>query len=806
MASAEPTGALLGREKELEVVVQWLLAAPGTVVTIAGLPGVGKSALAAEASRRLPQPSVWVDVANARSAADVYALIAGALGGDVPPNAHAVCSRLRSSETVLVLDGCDCAPPVTAAIATFAERCPGVRLLATARSSLDIDREHTIQLSPLPLLPRTVDDPELLAGAPTVRLFLRRARRADPSFAPAPEDLRAIAELCRNLDGIPLAIELAAARLTLMEARPLVDVASRLGAWKMVGIDLEAELHRAIDHLAEVPTRVLLALATFAGDTTVEAAHAVVGGDGPSETMDALTALVDLHLVRADTARARFSIMSSAKPLLADRLSAQPLGRELRERHARYFAARARARRVAIGSGTSPNEHVVEFAEELRALEWLRIHGTHDEALRLAVDVSPDFVARGDPAGGRALLVESLALAAGACDVRTRIEAHLAIVRLDWEGTGSLDVEGASARLWAARQLAEESGDRKLLRLVLNAECEHHTLLGSFDEAARAVQAALNWCGGPEDTHARVNLLGWAAVVAHQRGRPDEAHAIIWEAIQLALPLGERRLTDRTFAIYWGLPEHVRHHDGDVPSLAELIELARLEGDRRGEGWLVTIAIGNALDRGDIVAAADACRSAIDLSRRTGNVPLCRQVLAATMRLAAGASEWETAALLEGALSRDAITVTARVPPHTVAALREATRRARRELGAPHHRKLLACGRRLELPDAVDRCETLLDELTAAAPTPLVGWAAGSSHRADFTPREEDLLALLAAGGTNKAIAAALHVSPATVRNQLHALFAKLGVRRRSEAAALAVRFGLGEDGVNRPRPPEGGA
>ncbi len=757
------TQDLVGRVDEVDAIAGYLAATPGAFATVAGLPGVGKSAVAAGVTGCLPHHSSWLDGA---------AVTAG---------------QLATEEEVIVLDGCEPGAPTIAAIAALRQRCPDVRILATARTPLGVDGERVIRLAPLEVPSPAVEDTDRIAGAPSVALFLRRAREADLAFQPDADELRAIASLCRGLDGVPRAIELLAAQVTTMAPTSMVDLVAGRSAWDLVDGDLDEDLQHEIDQLDDRSRHVLQALATFVWDAPVDAVHAIGGAGELAQTLEALRALVEADLVRSDTGRGRFAMLSSARRLVDSGPSAQAL----RDRHARHFIDRARrwSDRETVSTSGPPAEddRFDELQDGLQALDWLRAHGTADEALRLSVDLAPGFIAGGDPAGARAMLVESLALAPAGADTSTRARAHLAIIRFAWEGTGALDRAGVGAHISAAREAADRSSDRDLLVRVLNAACEHHILWGELDVAEEAARAGLALCEEEADDRTRANFLGWQAIAAHQSGRPDRAEPLAWEAMRLALPLGHRGLTDRTGAIYWGLPEHVRRHDLEVPPLAELIELAHRAGDVRGEGWLLTIAIGSALDRDDVAGAVTSCRDATELSRSSGNVPLARQVLAAVVRLAGHVHRWDTAALLEGVLSRDTLTVTARIPPHSLVAFRDATRRAHDALGTGRRQALLARGSRLAVADALATCEGLFDDLATSGP---VGEPSDADPTllATLTPRERAVLDHLVLGRSNKEIAEQLGLRAKTVMHHCAAIYQKLGVKGRTAAVAVAVR------------------
>jgi predicted ATPase len=345
---------LIGRAGEVDAVVRHVALDGARLVTLTGLGGVGKTRLALAAAERFPEGLYWLDLARLADAGLVLPELAAALG--VPESgARGVADRIRRAldgrETLVVLDNLEHLLPVVPELGALLAACPGVRLLATSREPLGLQWEQLYPVGPLGLPdPGRGSSAAAVGLAPAVVLFVQRARAADPTFGLTDANAADVAELCRRLDGLPLAIELAAARVRLLApAELLARLGDRLDLLASRERDrparhqtLRAAVAWSFDLLPAGERAVLRRLAVFEGGCTLAAAEAVCG---PGDVIGALGSLVDKGLLtRAEVGDGggRFRLPETIRAFALAELAAGGEEERVRAAHAAYFLGEAR--------------------------------------------------------------------------------------------------------------------------------------------------------------------------------------------------------------------------------------------------------------------------------------------------------------------------------------------------------------------------------------------------------------------------------------------------------------------------------
>ncbi|HYZ21109.1 MAG TPA: winged helix-turn-helix domain-containing protein [Rhodopila sp.] len=540
----ELVSELIGRDQELHEIVD--LAARRRLVTLTGAGGIGKTRLALAVARQLlPQfaDGVWLaELAPLADAGLVPSAVASAVGLELSGGAASpdrVVDALNGKELLLVLDNCE---HVVGAAAIMAEvllrTSPAVRVIATSREPLKAEGEWVYPVPPLAVPAEAVED----AGDPlaygAVRLFLHRTRAAEPHFAPD-RRLAMLAAICRRLDGIPLAIELAAARAATLGidelAARLDDRFGLLTAGRRTALPrhqtLRATLDWSYELLADSERVVLRRLAVFAGAFTLEAAGAVVSSPeiSPSAVVDHLANLIAKSLVAAevDTTIARYRLLDTMRAYALDRLAESGEREQMSRRHAEYF------------------RDLLEQAETETQLhptgEWLAEYLWRTDNLRAALDwafsptgdvsIAVPLVAAAVPLWmNLSLMVEChdrveqalAALKAAAPDPRHEMKLHAAFgASFEYNRGPSLSEFGAA---WARTlEIAESLGDSEYQLRSLRSLWVFHSAGRSHRVALAYAQRFYALAASQSDTNDR--LIGERMIGTSQHLLGDQFSA-----------------------------------------------------------------------------------------------------------------------------------------------------------------------------------------------------------------------------------------------------------------------------------------
>jgi non-specific serine/threonine protein kinase len=595
-----PLTSFIGRERELAAV--GVLLAQGRLLTLTGPGGVGKTRLATEVARgvahNFPDGIWFAELAPVGEPALVPQAVATLLGvrdGAERSLTESIVAALGERAALLVLDNCEHLVGACAALASaLLAACPRLAVLATSREPLHLRGEQLYPLPPLPLPPEAAPSdaaaaPRELGAAASVRLFVERARAVRPDFAPDAAALDSVSAICRRLDGLPLAIEMAAAQVRVLSPEQIV--ARLTGSLPTVAASARDEeprhrtLRALIDwsySLLEEPERALFRrLAVFAGGGDLEAVEAVCAVDDlpPEAVLGSLTALVDKSLVVAEVQppAARYRFLESIREYAAEQLATSAEAAAVQQRHAAYFLQLARTARRSV-TGPRQAEAVRRLEQEhhnLRAaLAWSLDGGDAETALRLCAALVMFWWIRGHLREGRTWVARALAAASpGASRARATAlhgAAALAYTERDYaDGLGLItesvalwrlvgDPRGLAASLAALGQHAWQQGNLALARqacaeaLALFAEApdpwgerQALSVLGwtaEFDgdhaEARRWLERSLavaRAADSPVDVAWQLNDLG---LLALRRGVVREADARYREALRLARDVG----------------------------------------------------------------------------------------------------------------------------------------------------------------------------------------------------------------------------------------------------------------------------
>lgn len=583
---------LLGRDLEVDEVI-WLLREAGNrLVTITGAPGVGKTRLAIEVGTRAgggyPDGAVFVDLAPVSDARIVPYVIAGTLKiHDVTRQSgwERLTLRLGQRELLLILDNVEQVADSAPDIAELVAACPKLRVLATSREPLHVSWEHEYPLAPLPVPDRDVADAETALEHASTQLFIQRARATDPALAAEPS-WRAVAALCRRLDGLPLAIELAAARTKVLSPEAIL-VRLEQGYGLLTSQTREmVERHRTLDRaigwsydlLTPDEQTLLCRLGVFAGGCTLDAVAAVLAPDDAT-ALDQVTSLVDKNLLVRTPGEAdepRFSMLETIRQYAVERLTAAAGLADVHRSHARFFLTLAEQAKAAI-DGPDRGEWLArmdrEAANVAAALDWAE-QNEPELALRLTAALGTYWYRRGYVVEGRSRIRRALTAAAPAAAANARLRAD---------------------GLNAAGMLAQVQGDY-LEAVECLAEC-----------------AALRRRGG--DLAGLAATLRTLGFVAYNQGELAEGHRLVIESLELAQQLANPRLEGNALIQLGNLYQREGDFDQATSCFTEAQEIWERLGDKLRAADALT-GLGNvANDTGDQVASVEYHQASVAMRR-----------------------------------------------------------------------------------------------------------------------------------------------------------------------------------------------
>jgi predicted ATPase/DNA-binding CsgD family transcriptional regulator len=752
-----PLTSFIGREHELAQARRLLAAS--YLVTLTGPGGSGKTrlgiALATEVAGDYPDGVFFVPLAPVRDPGLVPSTIAQSLGlqdaRDRPLMDHLV-SQLRERKVLLVLDNFEHLLAGAPAVARLLRETGALRMLVSSRSPLRISGEQECPVPPLAVPDlRTGLTPDDLAGCESVRLFAERAAAVLPDFAIDERNGPSIARIARRLDGLPLAIELAAARVKLLPPEAiLARLEHSLSLLTGGGRDLpdrqqtlRATIAWSHDLLTEGARRLLATCSVFAGGASLEAIETVCDAavDIGLPVLDGLAELLDQSLMRQvrRPGPARYALLETIREFAAERLNRMPEAARVRAAHAAAFLALVEADgRLQPGLARKDwLERVEDEHNNIRAaIGWYREHAP-PAALRMAAAMTAFWSLRGHHTEGRQRLDELLALVAEPSLARVSAlngAAWLAIDQGDYvHGAGLL---GESIGL--GRALGDTVGEA--IATVYLGRCK----MSSLDTAAGApdVQRAVALVSQTGDGPATTLVMFYSGIVALLSGQPEAACDVFGRCAAMAAGLGLTQLTGRARQML-GYP---LLDLGDLAAariaLADGVPVSMEIGDR----WIVQIGLGGF----------------IGLAVKTGRPRLALRLAGAADAFRA-ANEFSMPAPMQEIVDRW---------------LGPARARAGRAAG-----RLAAEGRRLSPEDAL-RLALANEPDDAAPPGP-------QGSRPTLTRRETEVAALAARGLTNRDIAARLCLSVRTVEAHVDHILTKLGFRTRTQLAAWAHEEGL---------------
>src|SRR5215212_8082770 len=754
--------SFVGREHEVVEIKRVL---PTTrLFTLTGAGGSGKTRLALEVAKDLLETypdGVWLvelaGLSEGELGVHAMAAVLGVREQRGRPLWDTLVEYLRVKDTLLILDNCEHLIEATARLIDgLLVGCPKLRVLATSREPVSVPGEVVWRVPSLPVPDlRSPATAEQLSGYASVRLFVDRARQRNTAFGLGSRNAQAVADICRRLDGIPLAIELACARVGVLSPE---QIAQRLkdSLKLLTGGDRTATLrHQTLkgtldwsyELLGEPERKLFERLSVFMGGWALEAAETVGTGDGVEEedVLELLCRLVDksLAVAEAGEGEARYRMLEPIRQYGLERLEQRGNATTAaRRHHAAFFLALAEEAEPNL-LGPQQGEWLERLETEhdnLRAaLSWALRQKEAELAPRLGGALGEFWHLRGHLSEGRRWLQAGLA-----------------------KGEATLTAARAKA-LARAGYIAWEQGD--YAHSVALSE-ESLTLSRKLGDAAGAAAA--------------LYTLGWAAMFGDQ---VERALVLIEEAITLQRAAGDTAGVARSLLILGFVANYRRDYERATALYEESLMLAREAGD----GFAIALSLGvgalAALGRGDHQQTKLLCEEGLRTSRRLKIMHLTAAYLHVAASLAGSQGKATRSARIWGAAEalREAIgTILSPFERHLYGPYLSA---ARAQLDEAAWEAAWAGGRTMTMEEAI---EYALSFERAVPPTVTVPETGET-----LTSREVEVLILISSGASNQQISEELFLSIHTVKRHVVHILRKLGVSSRTQAATRARELGV---------------
>jgi predicted ATPase/DNA-binding CsgD family transcriptional regulator len=862
-----PLSRFIGREREL-VEVRHLLST-SRLVTLVGIGGCGKTRLAIEAARGLEGDYAWGVGWVELAALTDPAFVAQTVGSSIGMCEQSSCSIdeslvdfLHDKQLLLVLDNCEHVIEACAQLAEFLlQACPHLVLLATSREALGIDGEHIFPLSPFSLpeacLPPLV---ESALKSEAVQLFIDRAAAVRVGFELTGENVAAVIEICQKLDGIPLAIELAAARVKTLSveqiAARLDDRFSLLTLGSRTAMPRHQTLRGAVDWsydlLTEKERRLFRELSVFAGGWNLEAAETICGEGSDilaAEVLDLLGQLVNKSLVLMvdQDGQVRYRMLETIRQYAYDRLVEAMEMEKMRDRHLDYY----RKLVEGIEPHLTGHEQISwlsrldsDHANIRAAMEW-SLEGEGPAAiaraemgLRLVAAEHSFWVLRDNRSEGSVWLDRALARNPATSSSMKAVRAK-ALGTAGFLASWKRDLEAATALSQESLALYRELGDEDGIGIALYdlaVVANHGENYREGEKLAEESAALLRKAGDKSNLIWALNALGDAAMRQKDYKRAADFYQ---EALAICREIGDLSSTAMVLTNVGQIFEFQGEFERAIPLLEESLMLLRRIKSKTGIPYALAMLGQVALHQGNYEKGVACCEESLSLLRELGytesihwpldllGIVACRQgryeqamayfkeALAANERLGyrQGIAE-NLAGLGAVAVARDQLEAGVRLlsaaealvdavgtdlGPADREQFRESLAKARTRLDETAFSTAWAEGQAMPVKAAIDAASGLAIQSLPETPQKKT-ISPGKVIQQEYgglTARERQVAALVTQGKSNREIAGELVLSERTVENHVGNILSKLGFSSRAQVAAWGVEKGLGKNSTS---------
>jgi predicted ATPase/DNA-binding CsgD family transcriptional regulator len=850
---------LVGREREVAAISTFLSQTEKRFLTLIGVGGIGKTRLSLEVAQLLrscfADGVCFVELAALRDPGLVVPTLATRLGikeGGREPIVERLKGTLRDKRLLLLLDNFEHLLPAAPQVEELLAACPALHIIVTSRTPVRVRAEYLFPVAPLALpdLSR-LPEPSVLAHTAAVALFVQRAQAIQPGFQLTSANARIIAEICVRLDGLPLAIELAAARVSVLSPPELLArLSSRLGlltrgAWDLPERQqtLRKTIQWSYDLLSAEEQRLFRCLSVFVGGCTVDAAETVwttlSDDQGAGQVLNGVASLTDKSLLQRteqEGQESRLVMLETIREYGLEMLAACQELEATQRAHAAYYLALAEEAEGKIGG----QEHAAwvkrlerEHDNLRTAMHWFLEQGKDREAaLRMSAGLHVFWAIQDHFLEGRTFLEQALARSEGAAPP-VRLKALIAAVAITLHAGDLSRCEAFCKECLSLCRTLEDKFGRGFSLFALGCIAryrENFAAARSLFEESLALAREMGYKEG------MLWSLLFLAYLAYEQGDDRSVRLLCKECLtfsregnipQFAWPFFLSRLAQlHLFAL------------GDAKTgralLEESLAIFQERNDTLGKADYYRIAALVALQQGDVTTARACAETSVRLSREAGRRPWIARMLALLGKVMAASGDLTEAGALsqkslatvqelddqgritfgvEGLASvaaaqgevawavrlwgaaealRYVLALSVLIPPFERAEYKRAVAAARAHLGEQAFAAAWAEGRTMTLEQVLAwREPPSLPEPVPSANPATSAITPPPAYPNDLTEREVQVLRLVAQGLTNTQIAERLVVSPHTVHAHLKTIHSKLGVTSRSAATRFAVEHHL---------------